>query len=138
MVFLQKTLNSERMFDTLSFRWICQLGVLPGVGLLATRENAMLMTYVSPAQDPHATAVDASATDWNRGEKIYLFPPWVQVSRVLFQLQTFRGQAVLVAPRWPVRPWFPLLLSGQFMLSFFPNPRLFQEMEVRIYFPLQI
>ena len=52
--------------------------------------------------------MDTSTTDWNQGEKIYLFPLRVHLSRVLFQLQTFRGLTLLVVPRWPVRLLFPL------------------------------
>ena len=99
----QEVIEPVCMCDIASFQWACNLGVFREVpsSLLGKRTARDL---VSPVQDFYAFTLD-----WNVGKKIYLFPSWTLISRVLIQLQTFKGQATLVAPRWPAQPGFRYL-----------------------------
>ncbi|MDJ0933724.1 hypothetical protein [Breoghania sp.] len=83
----------------------------PNIDLMATELTFQLPTYISPYPDPAAFAVDAMSCDW-KGMDAYLFPPWAMVAEVLTKLTT-EGPCLitLVVPRWPNRPWFPLLLD---------------------------
>ena len=120
-------LASEWALDKKSFQWLCNLGIYPQVDLFATRENHQLPKFVSPILDPSAVGKDAFTLDWNLWQKIYLFPPWTQISKVLNILQTFKGQALLVAPRWPLQAWFPALQTRARKSFKIPNPILSQR-----------
>ncbi len=83
----------------------------PNIDLMATELTHQLPVYISPYPDPRAFAVDAMSCDW-KGMDAYLFPPWPMLAEVLRKLTTESLCLVtLIAPRWPNRPWFPLLLS---------------------------
>ncbi|MDJ0933744.1 MAG: hypothetical protein QNJ43_26440 [Breoghania sp.] len=83
----------------------------PTIDLMATELTHQLPTYISPYPDPQAFAVDAMSCAWH-GMDAYLFPPWPMLAEVLTKIATESQCLVtLVAPRWPNRPWFPLLLS---------------------------
>ena len=99
------------MLNRAFFQWTCSLGILPDVDLFASWENSQLPKFVFPVLDHLAVAKDAFTQDWNRWEKIYLFSPWTRISRVLNQLLAFKGQAILMASRWPAQAWFQLLQS---------------------------
>lgn len=92
------------------FRAISQLWGPFEVDMFASRANAQLTTYFSWRPDPAATAIDAMVQPW---DTIYGFanPPWVLLSRVLAKIRAEQARVVLVAPVWPTRPWFPLLLE---------------------------
>ena len=78
--------------------------------LFITRNNTRLPKFVSPVLDHQTEALDAFRVDWKRWEKIYLFSTWTQIPKVLNRLQSFRGQAILLAPRWPARYGFRCLV----------------------------
>ncbi len=82
----------------------------PWVDLFATRLNSKLPLYVSPAPDPGAWAVDALSLSWNHLDG-YAFPPFIMVPRVLAKVRQDGARLTLVAPCWPTRQWFSLLLE---------------------------
>lgn len=83
----------------------------PNIDLMATHLNHRLPTYVSPFPHESAYAVDAMSLSW-AGMEAYVFPPWPLVQSVLSKLrQEPNCLLILVVPRWPNRPWFPLLLD---------------------------
>jgi hypothetical protein len=82
----------------------------PSIDLFATRFNYRLPLFVSPVEDPRAWAVDALSRSWV-GLSAYAFPPLALLHRVLLKAEAERPRIILVAPRWPARPWFPLLLE---------------------------
>ena len=51
------------------------------------------------------------------GIDAYVFPPWAMLSEVLNKLLMEDCVVTLIAPRWPNRAWFPVLLG---MLIDFP------------------
>ena len=98
--------------------WTLSLGVLrpiwdrwglPLVDLFAMQESARLPVFVSPVPDPRALAVDALAISWKE-MSAYAFPPFALLPRVLRKVEQDQPCMILIAPRWPARPWFPDLL----------------------------
>ena len=98
---------------TLSQAWANQLFEIyqrPFVDLFATADNARLPTFCSRWFHPEAWKVDAFSFPWTELE-VYAFPPWSQIHRVLVTLREEDAVMILIAPCWPMRPWFPLLLE---------------------------
>ena len=74
-----------------------------------------------------STRLESFSLDWNRWDRVYIFPPIRLIPRVLSHLESFQGQAVVVAPWWPGQAWF-LTLQSKSQFSFrLPNPQLSQE-----------
>jgi hypothetical protein len=122
-------IQGEWTLDWNSFYLLCKILGVPEVDLFASRENSKLPLFISPYPDQTAVATDALATDWNRWNFIYLFPPVGLLPKVLQKLRLFKGKAAVVAPFWPQAAWFPslsLLLPGQLKL---PNPTLSQMVQ---------
>ena len=82
----------------------------PEVDLFATHHNCKIQKFVSPFPHPRAWRVNAFSLDWS-GMFVYAFPPWVILQEVLQKLIDDRAKMILVAPTWPSRTWFPLLLQ---------------------------
>ena len=83
----------------------------PVIDLFASQEDHQLPRFLSRTLRTPSGGPDAFSEDWNRWKFIYLFPPPnTQVMlRVMALLEGFRGQALLVAPRWETQPWFAAL-----------------------------
>ncbi len=93
------------------FQQVCRVWGTPEVDLMATYMNAQLPVYVSPAPDPEASGEESLSTEWS-WQFLYCFPPWAQISATLLKLQSLHNKTmILIAPMWPSKPWFPLLLS---------------------------
>ncbi|XP_077991032.1 uncharacterized protein LOC144445368 [Glandiceps talaboti] len=82
----------------------------PTVDLFATFMNRKLPLFVSPIPDPRAMATDALSMSW-KGLSAYAFPPFALLPIVLRKIQEESSSVILVAPLWPNRSWFPVLLS---------------------------
>ena len=81
------------------------------VDLFATSLNHRLQVYFSPMADPQAAAVDALIQSWDCLQA-YAFPPFGLIQRVLSKVRGSHNlELTLVAPFWPLRPWFPDLLD---------------------------
>ena len=73
--------------------------------------TARLPVYFSPVVDPQSAGTDAVMQPWD-GLQAYAFPPFGLLHRVLSKVRQSRGlELTLVAPFWPLRPWFPDLLE---------------------------
>ena len=81
------------------------------VDLFATSLNHRLQVYFSPMADPQAAAVDALVQSWDNLQS-YAFPPLSLLQRVLSKVRGSHNlELTLVAPFWPLRPWFADLLD---------------------------
>ncbi|MCG7867312.1 MAG: reverse transcriptase-like protein [Candidatus Thiodiazotropha taylori] len=89
---------------------IFSLWKTPQLDLFATRFNNLLPLFVSPVPDHRACAVDAMSIDWGN-LFAYAFPPFNLIPLVLAKIKEYHCQVILIAPLWPQRSWFPLLLS---------------------------
>jgi hypothetical protein len=82
------------------------------VDLFASRVTAQLPQFVSWKPDPYALATDAFSISWthqfNNG---YANPPFCLIEQVLHKVIQDHSTIVLIAPLWPSRPYFPLLLN---------------------------
>ncbi|XP_026823727.1 uncharacterized protein LOC113561474 [Ooceraea biroi] len=95
------------------------------IDLFAALINAKCPRFVSWLPDPMAHAVDAFSLDWSQFY-FYAFPPFILVLRVLRKIISDGAEGILVVPRWPAQPWFPLfnrLLIGQ-PIHFEPDPQM--------------
>ena len=63
------------------------------IDLMATPFNNKLEKFISPFDHPRETAVDAFMTDWNRWNRVYIFPPVALLPKVLLKLESFQGTA---------------------------------------------
>ena len=78
----------------------------PLIDLFATRFNAQLPMFVSPFMDPLAWKIDAMSFSW-KSLFLYAFPPFGMIQQILAKWCQDRPRLILIAPRWPQRPWFP-------------------------------
>ena len=103
-------LQSEWTLEREVFNLLMRQWPLLEVDLFASSLTHRLPIYCSRVRDPNAWALDAFAIAWTnlRG---YAFPPISLIPRILRKIQEDRAWVLLIAPDWPRRPWFPLLLS---------------------------
>ena len=81
------------------------------VDLFATSLNHRLSVYFAPMSDPMVAATDAMLQDWDHLQAC-AFPPVAMIRAVLNKIRSsVRAEITLIAPFWPVREWFPDLLS---------------------------
>ena len=81
------------------------------VDLFATSINHRLQVYFSPMADPQAVAVDVLTQPWDHLQA-YAFPSFSLIQKVFSKVCGSRNlELTLVAPFWPLRPWFPDLLD---------------------------
>ena len=100
----------EISLESAIFRDICaDFDLEPSVDLFASRSNCKVATYASWKPDPLCTYVDAFTLDWNIFNCIYLFPPISLWGRVVSKLETYKGQAIVIFPKWPGQYWYPAL-----------------------------
>ena len=82
----------------------------PSIDLFATCLNAKLPLYCSLVPDPQAVFEDAFRNPWDDLD-LYAFPPLALVGRVIARVQqSSRVAMTLVAPLWPEKEWFAVLL----------------------------
>ena len=78
-------LSTEWSLAEKDFQKILALNPLLEVDLFATKLNNKLPTYVSPCPDPQAAALNSLASPWDKWNHLYLYPPTVLISKVLFE-----------------------------------------------------
>ena len=82
----------------------------PVIDLFATSLNFKLPSYFSPVPDPNAMAVDALSQKWT-GMTGYAFPPIPILPLVLKKLREENCVIILIAPLWPKRSWFSMIME---------------------------
>lgn len=101
--------DAEWKLDTSILRdAFTELGVNPTVDLFASRVNAQLPRYASYRPDPEAFAVDAFSLSW-RNLTVYAFPPFSVILPMLRKMLRDGCEGVVIVPKWPTQPWWPLL-----------------------------
>ena len=102
---LGQTIQTEWSLHPEVFKAMCSRWHQPQVDLFATRFNNKLPQVVSPVPDPQAWAVDALSLSWENLDP-YAFPPAAILGKVV-KLQDYPcNRIILIAPGWPIRPWF--------------------------------
>jgi hypothetical protein len=103
--------NTEWQLSQWVANQLFQRWPVPLVDLFATRRNTRLRMYVSFLPDPQAVATDALSISWKHMDG-YAFPPFPLIQATLEKVRLDPTMTLtLVAPKWPVKAWFPLLLS---------------------------
>ena len=81
------------------------------IDLFATSLTARLPVFFAPAWEPKAAGIDAFLQPWDNLQA-YAFPPLAIITRVLLKLRASHNcDLTLIAPFWPQREWFPVLLD---------------------------
>jgi hypothetical protein len=81
----------------------------PTLDLFATGRNTKLPQFCSRIPETGSMG-EAFSMSWTLRET-YAFPPLPLIPRVLSKLRQERASMTLIAPLWPRRLWFPLLLQ---------------------------
>ena len=105
-----KYLPAEWVLNCAVFRTICRLfSPPPEIDLFASVLNFLLPKYCSRSPDVQAWRIDALSFPWT-DLRLYAFPPFSLLPRILDKIAQDEADLLLVAPFWPQRPWFPRLL----------------------------
>ena len=105
-----RILPTEWSLDREIAHQIFSLWGTPQLDLFATRLNHLLPLFVSPVPDHRACAVDAMSLEW-KNLFAYAFPPFKLVPLVLNKIRDSNSRFILIAPCWPQRSWFSVILS---------------------------
>lgn len=108
-----------------AFELICNTFNQPDIDLFASRVNKKCPLFVSWHKDPDAYKVDAFTISWENFH-FYAFPPFSVILKVLQKIIHDKAEGIVVVPRWPTQPWYPLFkkLKISRSLIFRPNPKL--------------
>ena len=105
-----KYLPTEWVLNRAVFRTIYRMfSPPPEIDLFASALNFRLPKYCSRCPDAQAWKIDALSFPWT-GLRLYAFPPFSLLPRILDKLAQDEADLLLVAPFWPQWPWFPRLL----------------------------
>lgn len=110
--FLSRTTlqKGEWQLNPRVFRELVNLVGLPQIDLFASRRNHQVQAFFSLDFRDQPLAVDALAQPWSH-HLLYAFPPFSLIPKVLRKVQQDRARVLLIAPFWPKRAWFPILLQ---------------------------
>ncbi|KAG8536531.1 hypothetical protein GDO81_026159 [Engystomops pustulosus] len=98
------SLNRE-VFLSLTQKW-----GFPSIDLFASKKNTQIEVFFSISPKDNPLGLDALSQSW-KTNLAYAFPPFPLISRTLQKIQSSQTTVILVAPFWPKKPWFPLLLK---------------------------
>ena len=83
---------------------------LPDVDIFASNVNKKCEKYFSWMPDKEALAVDAFTIPWH-DIYFYAFPPFILILKMLHKIQQELAEGIMVVPKWPNQPWYPLFLK---------------------------
>lgn len=79
---------------------------MPKIDLFATYLTTQCEIFYSWYPDPESSGVDAFTFVWK--ERIYAFPPFCLIGKVLQKIIEDEVEGIVIAPYWTAQPWFPL------------------------------
>ena len=82
----------------------------PEVDIFASANNKKCEKYFSWTPDPQALVTDSFTVNW-KNIFFYAFPPFILILRTLYKIQQERAEGIIVVPKWPNQPWYPLFLK---------------------------
>lgn len=93
--------------------------------------------FVSWHKDPEAMDVDAFTLDWSQ-LNFYAFPPFSVILKTLRKIMSDSAQGIVVVPKWPAQPWYPIFLSLLIsrLIIFKPNKNLLLSIDRKTPHPL--
>lgn len=75
-----------------------------------SRQNHQIKNFFSLSHEDLPLVMDAFSQSWVKG-LLYSFTPFSLFPKVLKRIQQDRAMVILIAPYWPKRSWFLLLLQ---------------------------
>ncbi len=100
-------LDCEVQLNPAVFQWLVQQGPFtPSVDWFASPVNSQLPRFYAWKPCPAAEGIDAFDFDW-KGERGYIFPPFILIPRILRKIIEDRAVVILVHPDWPGALWAP-------------------------------
>ncbi|XP_069621303.1 uncharacterized protein [Ranitomeya imitator] len=102
----------EWSLDHQTFNMLVRKWCLPEVDLFASLQNAKVETFFSLNPRGNPRGVDALVQDCHF-HLAYAFPPIPILAKVLRKIQIERTPTILIAPLWPKRSWFNLIIQLQ-------------------------
>jgi hypothetical protein len=81
------------------------------IDLMATSYNKQVTRYVSRGAEEQAWYTDIFSRPLPQGLKMYAFPPFIMVGKLLAKIRREGATVVMVAPVWKAQPWWPLLME---------------------------
>ena len=78
------------------------------IDLFASRLNNKVERYSAWHPDPGAEFVDAFSENWGGGKKVYVFPPFGILPRVLQKFKRDNAEGLVVIPFWTTKAWFTM------------------------------
>lgn len=82
----------------------------PDIDLFASRINRKCKKFISWHRDPEAYSVDSFTLNW-RELNFYAFPPFAMILKTLQKIINDGATGIVVVPRWPTQPWYPIFYS---------------------------
>ena len=98
---------------------------VPDIDLFASRINKQIGQFVSYVPDPEAVHVNAFTLDWSE-QKIYCFPPFAIIGKVIRKIINDGAEGILITPDWQTQYWYPLIFHITCLQPFFISPSPFQ------------
>ena len=95
--------------QTIYERGIRRLHLNPTIDLFASRLSYKIKPFISYQPDPEAKMVCAFTVSW-QPYLFYVFPSFRIISLVLEKIQREQSAGVIVVPKWPTQPWWPVLM----------------------------
>jgi hypothetical protein len=89
----------------------------PEIELFASEADHLLQRFVTQQPNGRAEWHDAFSRPWSNLPNLYANPPFRLLGRVLSKINADRPNIMLIAPQWPSRPWWPLLLTADVIYS---------------------
>jgi hypothetical protein len=81
------------------------------IDCFAAMENHQLPKYMALHPDPFSIQTDFFSKTSPRRKRLYCFPPFNLVLRLLGKLEREGSTAVVILPLWPSRPFWPIMLT---------------------------
>lgn len=103
-------LDAEWQLKPELFDALCQrFQFVPDMDWFATAINTQLPRFAARFFEPAASEIDAFDVHWG-SLKGYFFPPFCVLHRVIIKILQEQVPALVVHPRWPSQPWWPILV----------------------------
>ena len=110
---------------------LCAEFFTPEIDLFTSRLNDQVDNYFSRFPDHRSQEIDDLSQSWEFF-KVYAFPPFCLIARILHKVDTECEDAILISPFWPTKPWFAVL--SQMLVT---TPIISPPSDFSLYLPLQ-
>ena len=103
--------HTEWMLNSTTLsRALHTLNFTPEIDLFASRLNKQFDQFCSFKPEPDAFCIDSFSISWSN-LRFYCFPPFSCVLKAVQKVKREKAIRILVVPKWPTQPWYPLLIS---------------------------